>query len=785
MKGKRRPSFGDDDKSNAMMQMLSTLRLDTTIQPIDHVINNNQFNKTTTTTTTTSNPFATVITNNLFTNTTSNPFASEQFQQRPNDQDVLKLVRLLLAATTILYIQRLVNSNRTAYFTFEKVSLFFSSVYASSINDRISIFEDQDNHQNNAFGLWVSIIDTVLFALSKIKQQCYSESLIFETLDAIWRLHYKENRVIIKTEQIHIFLSIFKHYQFKDNQLQLQQDITNLIYNNLPPRSPILKTKEFQLFFKQTIGILLLNAYDDDYFIPQRFEQDYDQFMIDWNKENYKPTCQQPKSRFMFLQSISLEYRTLFNLVLDYFKVILKETASTTTSWKDKLVFLGLLNYMASSGHQHGNPFLSLLSDPVLQIMISGLNQDNVLVHLELFKFLFKFDYTVIYGSMFRLIVNDVWKGIVKRKEESVQPRILFTLCTFIKDTGDLSFYLDVTDEIFERSLQSDTYVAQYAKTLIIEQPHIAGPRLLPSILSFLDHSDGEYRTDMVFQYFGRHKSTIFNNRKYLKIIMTRLLLVQLDIQAIDLFIYNLFDWIFLSESFATNLVIYLPFILKRILDRPTTDEKRLVKFCEKLPPNFLYPYINHQQQTTTNQYFQQLLDLFTISHGEIQPELVKSLIEHAQLTGISISIEQKTQIMDWIKNGIFIVHDQIKNLDPNSNLPGTQLDKLRQYSEFIHQIASLDQDNDCNQYLEIGIYHVEQMLESIRRVALFVNDKECTLSLVASAFFFYELFKTIDFSCQAKNIWSSHFNKYLRDNIKNDDHYQSLLFLTKLNQPY
>ncbi|EGG15504.1 hypothetical protein DFA_10344 [Cavenderia fasciculata] len=223
-----------------------------------------------------------------------------------------------------------------------------------------SMLKEPSNHKFNlgrAFNRLISTstIDSVWVALSKIRQSSRS-SLVFETLDTIWRLHYKNIGYTIGEKEISSFISISKHYQLFNDQnaynqqqqqqqqlpllLLLLQEITESIYTNMPPQSNLWRNKDFQVFFKQTIGVLFQSAYKEDTFIPQRFEKDYSRFMVDWNSQNYSEPNIAPKSRFGFLAFIKWDDQTL-TTISEYLQVFFN---NCSTSWKEKLIFLGILN---------------------------------------------------------------------------------------------------------------------------------------------------------------------------------------------------------------------------------------------------------------------------------------------------------------------------------------------------------------------------------------------------------------------------------------------------------
>ncbi|EGG15565.1 hypothetical protein DFA_10407 [Cavenderia fasciculata] len=772
--------------------------------------------------------------------------------KKPNDQDILDLVHKLCTnikvnSSTLLiqyfavrkgYNNKMVNqscllpflSNETKIEirslildTFEKqqvpltklkkvIELLLTNGYKQDSKDeeifRFGIIKWFNSITKSNKLISTSIIDSVLVALSKIKQPCHS-TLVFETLDTIYNLLFKS--AYLGEREILMFLSIFKHYQFKDNeqQVQLKQDITNSIYKHMMDQSHLLENKEFQLFFKQTIGILFQSAYDGDYFIPQQMEQDYDRFIVDWNygKDQYEQRHQiRRKSRFEFLKRTKLTNHTICTIILDYLKELLNETPTPPT-WKEKLIVLGVLN-LVSSQYEKNSPFLNsnlLESDEE--------DQDNVLLQYEFLRILSRIsDSSYQYISSFRRIVNKIWKSIFNNKQKDpVHPRILYNLCAYLSDTNYRVLNQDLIDQVFEISLISDQnpFLVKHSQTLLLKNPHLVSERLAPIFFGFLDTLClGESEINSIIGYFeSLHTSTTTKTR------LTTILLSKPP-ALVEVYLMN---WV-LDGSIGKNANIYLPAIIKVITTKPIDDydKDRMYRLCNQFADK-IYPYVDRlipwaiklynnentqdraklliclfsihsqfrqtdqkQQQSKTNQLFQQLLDLFTIEHGENSDRKIKSvkrLIKHAK---------QKDQLLKYSRNnrsdrsppqhGIQMIHNMIRQqLDPR------QFGTLQNYSDLIYQLkktttTSFDYDqNDCDQYLEIGIYHVEQMLDNIKNNNAYISE------LVSSISYFHQLLQSTQFSCQANNIWSNHFNKYLMANITNPDTLQSLLFLTQL----
>ncbi|EGG15563.1 hypothetical protein DFA_10405 [Cavenderia fasciculata] len=710
------------------------------------------------------------------------------------------------------------------------IELLLTNRYKRDSNDEeifrfgiIKWFNNVLKHQSNENGIRTnmlistSTIYSVLVVLSNIKQPCQSE-LVFETLEAIWRLHYKGDDIkTLKEIDILILITIFKHYQFRDNQqqVQLKQDIINSIYNCLSSLSHLLKNKEFQVFFKQTIGILFQSAYDDEYFIPQQQSQ------LEEDKDSFKQFSilrkmgNEPQQRFRFLQCIDLNDQTIFTIILDH----LKESLSITTTpptWKDKLIVLKVLNYIDALSMNYNSGIGSLLSvilnSNILQRIFSFETQDNVLVHYELLVFIFKLtqDPDVLESSSF--IINEGWQCIINHKQDPIHALTLYTLCYFINVTKKKVFSQDLIDQVFEQSLQSNhKYLVDHAKELVLNNTCLVSERLAPFMIGFLDTMNGVMETNNIIKYFNSlETSSAKTKREYLNRLAMRMLLLfkppnfAHHNMKMNSFIFTyLLGWI-LDGSIGKNAVIYLPAIMKVMITQliSYSDIDRLVRICEKFPDK-VYSYMNHlipraidvfndanhtklmmcllticlqfsqtdQQLAASNQLFQHIIDIFVSDPGDSNWKIqgFNGWIEQVQrVGGISPNIEQKKQIIDWIKNGIPMVHIQLRSR--------LQFSVLRQYSKFIHQITTaFGNDDDTDYYLEIGIYHVEKMLEGIKN-NVYVSDMGFTITN------FHKLFKTIQFSCQANNIWSNHFKKYLMTNITNNDHLQSLLFLTKLN---
>ncbi|EGG14803.1 hypothetical protein DFA_10676 [Cavenderia fasciculata] len=682
------------------------------------------------------------------------------------------------------------------------------------------VLKEQDNQNNfsltyNMFS--ESTIDCALIALSKIKQQCHA-SLVLETLEILWKLHYKNKLTdlkdkevtmyfpisktkpsILKDEEVSMILSIFKHYEFQQQQQdQLKKDITKIIYKLPLGTKLFLKTKEFEAFLIQTIGILFGGVYDDAYFLPQY--KNYDQFLDGWNNLSYREIEHNPI--FNFLAYINYkDDETLCIIILDYIKI--KFLNATKKSWKEKLIFFRIVNSVGSKFEsQVISSLLSKLSDPIsFEKLLSIETQDNSILHCELLTFLLRFkDDPVMQEPSIRSIINEGWKNIVN--QEPIQPRTLYSLCKYIKVTGTRVLDQQITDQVFLKGWVSNyDYVVRCSLNLILEKPEIVS---LPIFIVFLDkYCKDQMDIGKIIRYFD---SLVTNQRKtYLRIIISRLLFrpfkLNVDGAMTDEFIFkNILGWIF-DGSIGKDVPIYLPAIMKRITTQPTIKhifQDQIARFCTQFPQTIYSSYIDRlisqgidlyddnnssqdrsgtlltclfsictQYKTTetqkekSNQLFKRLLDLFIAKHDEDERKIaIKNLIDHAYCAGISLSIEQKSQIIDWMRVGI-----------PIPLLYRPRVDALQQYSELIYQLATLG--DDCDYYLEISIYHVEQMLEGIKRFKGFVSKLVSTIS------HFYKLLETIHFSCQAKNLWSIYFTKYLN----NTNTLKSLLFLTLLNE--
>ncbi|EGG15561.1 hypothetical protein DFA_10403 [Cavenderia fasciculata] len=574
-----------------------------------------------------------------------------------------------------------------------------------------------------------STIESVLVALSKIKQPSRS-ILVFETLNNIWRQHYKD-RLILEDREIKMFISIYKHYQFRDNEQQvlLKQEITNSIYNYLDPKSDLWTNKEFQIFFKQTIGILFQNTYKDEYFIPHQFEKDYDLYKSGI-KQFSLMGLEQPSARFKFLHHLHLDDKIILLSIMEYLK---ESFTNASPTWKEKLIVLRVLNYIESFTSTN-DPLLYVLKDSILiQRIFSSGTQDNVLVHYELLRFLTKLnrDPTIFESSSFKCLVSG---------------------------------------------------------------------RLAPFIFGLLDTTKNIGEKSNILKYFDK-----LETGTYLKMLTTKLLLkpttsLAQSFQVVDTFVYTyLLNWIF-NGSIGKNACIYLPAIMKRIITQPINIflELELVRLFYQFPDK-VYSYIHHlipmaieldnthnctnllmclfsihsqysKTETNRQQLFQQLLDLFTIKPDYWKISLVKRLLEHAQLANMSLSVGQKLQILEWIKNGIQMVNSQIKQLNPLLYQSPAEIGLLQEYSDLICQIANFGYDV-C--YFEIALYHVVQMLDNIK-------NNVYTFKLVSKIFIFDFMLRKNYFSSQTKIIWSGYFNNYLKDNIKEPNVLKSLLFLVQ-----
>ncbi|EGG15570.1 hypothetical protein DFA_10412 [Cavenderia fasciculata] len=677
--------------------------------------------------------------------------------------------------------------------TFERnlrlVCLLLVNHYDSGRNDeeifRIGIikwFNNRNNNNNNNICQQQSIIESLLFALSKVKQPCHS------VLDIIWRLYYKNRS--LGEKDILMFFSIFKHYQF--NEQQLKQEITNNIYNNLLPKSELWKNKDIKSFFKQTISILFQHAYNDDYFIPQ---QQQDNYNID---QHYYKSNQKPKPIFQFLKSISLkDHEILYTIIFEYCQIFLN-----STSWKEKLIVLGILNLLELKEYTFTNKLLpkQFILDSIIYPLI---DDQNLLVQYELIIFLVK-------------MANS--KGI--------------------RDIGNQSFYQDVIDRAFEKSFKSNhphliKQVESFFFSSISSYKHPRGSKidsivttkLDPFIISLIFKSEKE-NIFKVINFFDGIVMINNNRRKYLNIIINRILFTSMcgDKQMVDRFIFSyLLDWIF-DGYIGKDVIIYLPFIMKRIIAQRSRDasiENTILRLCKQFPDK-LYSYMNrliplsielHQnniseyifngqpskgehrydghllfclfticsskkyQKKSSSIHLQILLDyiLKGTSDDNIQNALVIRFISQMNGLGVLFLDNQIIQMIGWIKNGIVNTHQQILNLKdsttPAADTPIFNLDQLVQGHYYLIDqiiIATTNTYNYLNYIEIITTIYVEMMLD-----AIILNSKTSTQMLVAQLTdFFRILYPLFD----KKELSIDVFTKKIKSNIINHNTLELLL---------
>ncbi|EGG15554.1 hypothetical protein DFA_10396 [Cavenderia fasciculata] len=576
-------------------------------------------------------------------------------------------------------------------------------------------------------------IPHLLVALSKVKvkqprpHQNSSESLVFETLDIIWRLH------IWGDKDIAMLLSIFKHYELNKVHRPLRKEIKHFIFDYLPTSSTLWyqSTKDIDSLFKQ---LITQDAYKDDYFIPPQ------QSGLKGGEQLVNQ-----KSKSTKLESLVYQYfknschNRLLSVIQDYSTILLDNNNNNNNKkdWKGNLIFLNILN-MTDLAKTNSNFRMDLY---LLKRILLTVETNNSYVHCQVLEFL---SILLVENETHALEIQDIkeaYNCIINNKE-SIQPMTLFTFLCHLDKIEYPKVHQDIIDRVFELSLLSgnpqiikkskDIFLYYLSKKSTINHL-ILSPNLDYIIIDqFLSPLSYHQQEDifMVINYLLNNKKRSMILRGSVQQNKNLTLIIKQLCEHNNVSLLNRFMTQHLLDRKDMSFV-YLPCLMKRILVGWTADlpTKSLLIVFELFQQqrDKLYPYKNklislankhtgsqsirvfiqllwicvdlkgiHHQET--NQLFQLVLDIvLQPRYRQVDPlkQLMQWLMDASGGSVQLLSVRQRLKIVDWIESGIIKTNQDAKDSSYQMGDP-EWLTLLRQYSQLISLTTKTIYNDEC-----------------------------------------------------------------------------------------
>ncbi|EGG22973.1 hypothetical protein DFA_05103 [Cavenderia fasciculata] len=553
--------------------------------------------------------------------------------------------------------------------------------------------------------------------------------VIYDTLDTIFRV-YGDGEIFssIIHGPIYMFLLVLKEYSFQDQRgRELKRRISNIVFNDLSKRLFSFDEWDSQIgcdFFKDYITIVFLDAHNDQYFIPPEQSNDY-MDVEDWKKDN-RTRVEERELLCKQIRSFSTDYHPIvLSILFEHFKKCL-----TQTSWKDKLIVLKLLNMFDYNNMDYKKgkecKWKTYFSFDFLKTVISEtLKEDNVLVQCELVEFIRLFCYIPYYRWMvvdsieFRDIIKEAFIYIIDQAS-SPHPRLIY----FLIEACDPRAYGRLGRQIKE-IFYTDPFWQECIVNLVlksVQSNHKSLKALSTTIIALLDSFQKDKDIlDHVIGFFNHtHQLGFKETNQLIQRILFSKQQQQYQPDQINRFVnVYLVGWI---GNSASNLSIYLPLVMKRILGQPIDQDcirsllilykqshKSTNQYIQYLITPIIQLYTNtkidnvnektnvaellsllftrtveykgiHHQEST--RLFQQILDTFTapptpsslypfniIYHNIKRLCVITDIVQQIIVTRGNITTDQILQIIDLIVQTLQLIHSNDNNREHLSEI--------------------------------------------------------------------------------------------------------------------
>ncbi|EGG23003.1 hypothetical protein DFA_05133 [Cavenderia fasciculata] len=637
-----------------------------------------------------------------------------------------------------------------------------------------------------------SIITYILYGILKMNhydahiREKYLD-VIYDTLDTVYRAYSHSYRDIPKSicdNYVHMFLLVLKQYGFQDQRgKQLKRSISGAVFDLFS------KTDwNGQIacdFFKEYITTLFLDAYKDDYFIPQK-PNDY-MNVEEW-KIYYQTRTQQRlliASRIRFFSAN--RHQNILSILFEHFSQCLTQT------WKDKLIVIKLLNMFDPSNmpDQKGQEckwsrYFSI--DFLKKVISETLKEDNILVQCELVEFIRRFCDIPYYRKMFvdsiefRDLIKEAFNNIIDQASPSPHPRLLmFLIVVCDTEARGSNFLAKQIKQIFEaeplwqeyiiklvlKSIESDQEVLiTDALGFLLRDPNFESrfsslKQLSRAVIGLLDsYQDDDVILEHVIMFFNSIHKLGFKETNQL--IQRILFSKQFEPDQINQFVdENLIVWM---GKRANNFSIYLPTVMKIMLDQPTIDFKWVSSIFKR----------SHQE---TNRYVKHfvtpIIQLYTNTHikfGKVQisiAELLKLLftrtveykgIHHQESTRLFQQILDtftapapsdqslsEFQLKEYLTTHLTVVTEIVEQIiDQGGNITTDQIvqiiDLIVQAQQLIYSRSDKYQQYEC---------HYPQIADLIATLVEMNDDQYNTIEMISSRV----IDKTVDWINQNKEL--------------------------------
>ncbi|EGG23020.1 hypothetical protein DFA_05150 [Cavenderia fasciculata] len=489
--------------------------------------------------------------------------------------------------------------------------------------------------------------------------------VIYDTLDTIFRVykHQKIFKGICKDNYVYMFVLVFKQYSFQDQRgKELKKVISQTIRKELwvDESNDQWDSQVSCDFFKEYITTIFMDAHNYDYFIPPEQPNDLInvQYWNGWKKEERELIADQLRVFSAY------HHPKILSILFQHFKQCLTQT------WKDKLIVLNLLNMLEtwSLPDHRAKKWIKYFSIDFLKTVISEtLKEDNILVQCELLEFIKQFGIVPYYWKRkmiiksieFRDIIKEAFNHIIINQASPPHPRLLYSLINACDDSSDSPgiqikqifstepFWQEYIVNLVLKSVQSNQKVViSRALALITRYPvpqfTTNLKALSTTVIALLDRFqiDDDILSGVI-RFFNHTHQLGFKETNQL--IQRILFSQQYEPIQINHFVErSLIKWI--GDS-ANNLSIYLPTIMKRIIDQ------QIEYFCID---SFLIMY--KQPHQATNQYIQHLITIAiqlntsdVIEKTKIAELLSILFTRTVEYKGGNITTDQILQIIDLI----------------------------------------------------------------------------------------------------------------------------------------